>query len=74
MISKSIFGWGMRANSLTMIPVSTGGGPPADYVRSVNPEMQNKIREAVQRAYLDGEADGPRSYAAIAWAVKGCVP
>jgi hypothetical protein len=25
-------------------------------------------------AYLDGEADGPRSYAAIAWAVKGTAP
>jgi hypothetical protein len=25
-------------------------------------------------AYLDGEADGARSYAATAWVVKGRVP
>ena len=25
-------------------------------------------------AYLDGEADGPRSYAATAWAVRGIEP
>ena len=29
------------------------------------------LRQAVRRAYLDGEDDGPRSYAATAWAVKG---
>ena len=56
------------------IPLSTGGGPPADYVRSIDPEMQAKVRDAVERAYLDGEADGPRSYVAIAWSVKGKVP
>jgi len=28
----------------------------------------------VRAAYLDGEPDGPRSYAALAWAVKGVVP
>jgi hypothetical protein len=30
-----------------------------------------QLREAVRNAYLDGDADGPRSYAAIAWAVAG---
>jgi len=33
-----------------------------------------KLREAVRLAYVDGEADGPRSYAALAWAVKGVAP
>jgi len=28
----------------------------------------------VRAAYLDGDPDGPRSYAATAWAVKGTVP
>ena len=28
----------------------------------------------VRLAYLDGEGDGPRSYAATAWVVKGKVP
>jgi hypothetical protein len=27
----------------------------------------------VRLAYLDGEPDGPRSYAATAWAVRGVV-
>ena len=33
-----------------------------------------KLRDAVKRAYLDGEPDGARSYAATAWVVKGTVP
>ena len=36
--------------------------------------MKAKLRDAVELAYLDGEADGPRSYAATAWVVKGNVP
>jgi hypothetical protein len=28
----------------------------------------------VELAYREGEADGPRSYAATAWVVKGKVP
>lgn len=55
-------------------PITTGGGPVDDYCKSLDPEIRDKIRDAVQRAYLDGEPDGPRSYAAIAWAVKGKVP
>ncbi|MGE0420228.1 MAG: class I SAM-dependent methyltransferase [Acetobacteraceae bacterium] len=49
-------------------------GPIADYVGTLSPEMKARVRDAVQRAYLDGEADGPRSYAATAWMVKGTVP
>lgn len=49
-------------------------GPIADYVRTLTPKMKTRIRSAVERAYLDGEPDGPRSYAATAWAVKGTVP
>ncbi|HEX2652720.1 MAG TPA: hypothetical protein VHN11_03620, partial [Xanthobacteraceae bacterium] len=33
-----------------------------------------RLREAVQSAYLDGEKDGPRSYAATAWVIRGTVP
>jgi hypothetical protein len=29
------------------------------------------LEEKIRLAYLDGEADGPRSFAATAWAVKG---
>lgn len=49
-------------------------GPIADYVATLSPETKARVRDAVQRAYLDGEADGPRSYAATAWMVKGTVP
>ena len=49
-------------------------GPVADYVRTLDDEAKSKLREAVRLAYLDGEADGPRSYAATAWVVRGKVP
>lgn len=49
-------------------------GPQAEYVATLGPAERDGLREAVRRAYLDGEADGPRSYAALAWAVKGRAP
>jgi SAM-dependent methyltransferase len=55
-------------------PMEGRDGPLADYVGSLSSEMKATVRDAVERAYLDGEADGPRSYAATAWVVKGIVP
>lgn len=52
-------------------PYMGNEGPGADYVRSLNDEERARLEAAVRAAYLDGEADGPRSYAALAWAVKG---
>jgi SAM-dependent methyltransferase len=49
-------------------------GPIADYVATLGPAERARLIEAMRRAYLDGEADGPRSYAAIAWTVKGTAP
>lgn len=49
-------------------------GPIAEYVGTLSANDKASVREGVERAYLDGEADGPRSYAATAWAVKGKVP
>ena len=49
-------------------------GPYADYLRRLGPARKAAIRAAVQAAYLDGDADGPRSYAATAWAVRGIAP
>ena len=46
----------------------------ASYVATLSEEQRTKLRNHVRLAYLDGEVDGPRSYAAIAWAVKGTVP
>ncbi len=49
-------------------------GPGAEYVAALSDEERVRLRDAVRFAYLDGEPDGPRSYAAIAWAVKGIAP
>jgi SAM-dependent methyltransferase len=48
-------------------------GAGAEYVRSVDNATRQRLEEAVRAAYLDGEPDGPRSYAALAWAVRGTV-
>ena len=49
-------------------------GPGADYVSSLDDAQRSRLETAVRAAYLDGEDDGPRSYAALAWAVKGVAP
>lgn len=49
-------------------------GPGAEYVATLTAEERNRLEHAVRAAYLDGEPDGPRSYAALAWAVKGIAP
>lgn len=54
--------------------LDSGNGPYADYLRTLEPAKRVSIREAVRSAYLDGDEDGPRSYAATAWAVRGTVP
>jgi SAM-dependent methyltransferase len=49
-------------------------GPGAEYVGKLNAHERKRLEQAVRAAYLDGESDGPRSYAALAWAVKGIAP
>ena len=49
-------------------------GPIAEYVGNLDVETKSRVRESVRLAYLDGEDDGPRSYASTAWVVKGKVP
>ncbi len=56
------------------IPYTGKDGPLADYVARLDDSELARLRNAVKLAYVDGEADGPRSYAAVAWAVKGIVP
>jgi ubiquinone/menaquinone biosynthesis C-methylase UbiE len=55
-------------------PYSAKDGPQADYVATLDAAGRERLQEGLRRAYLDGEADGPRSYAALAWAVKGRAP
>lgn len=49
-------------------------GPYAGYLATLSDHAKIRLRRLVEAAYLDGESDGPRSYAATAWAVKGRVP
>ncbi len=56
------------------VPNEGKDGPVAAYVGSLGADARAKLRDAVWLAYLDGEGDGPRSYVATAWVVKGRVP
>jgi SAM-dependent methyltransferase len=49
-------------------------GPGAEYVATLKDDERTRLETAVRDAYLDGEVDGMRSYAALAWAVKGIAP
>lgn len=49
-------------------------GPQAEYVKTLDGAARTRLQEALRAAYIDGEDDGPRSYAAMAWAVKGTAP
>ena len=49
-------------------------GPAAEYVATLGKVERARLLDAVRAAYLDGDPDGPRSYAALAWAVKGRCP
>jgi SAM-dependent methyltransferase len=55
-------------------PAEGKEGPVAAYVSSLEPNAKAKLRNMVERAYLNGDADGARSYAATAWVVRGKVP
>ena len=49
-------------------------GPYAAYVSSLDCAARQTLHDAVRHAYLSGRNDGPRSFAASAWAVRGRVP
>jgi SAM-dependent methyltransferase len=55
-------------------PYLGGQGPVAAYVVELDPVARERLRDHLRRAYLDGEADGPRSYGTSAWAVRGVAP
>jgi SAM-dependent methyltransferase len=55
-------------------PAAGGEGPVAEFISSLDGALKSKLCDAVRSAYLDGETDGPRSYAATAWVVRGEVP
>lgn len=49
-------------------------GPAAEYVATLGKAERTRLIDALRAAYMDGEPDGARSYAALAWAVKGVAP
>jgi len=55
-------------------PFEGRDGPGAQHVQTLSADAKARLRDAVRRAYLAGEADGARSFAATSWAVKGRVP
>jgi ubiquinone/menaquinone biosynthesis C-methylase UbiE len=55
-------------------PFDGKDGPQAEYVATLDAAARTRLQEALRAAYLDGEVDGPRDYAALAWAVKGTSP
>ncbi len=55
-------------------PFEGKDGPMAEYVQTLTPEAKVVLNDKVRLAYVDGEPDGPRSFAATAWVVRGKVP
>ncbi len=64
----------MPISRISGAPISAGRARVRAYVVGLDAAAQDRLREHVRRAYLDGETDGPRSYAATAWAVRGTAP
>ena len=56
------------------MPYEGKDGPGAEYMATLDSDQKERLRNVVRAAYLDGDPDGPRSYAATAWAVRGIVP
>jgi SAM-dependent methyltransferase len=55
-------------------PMQGKDGPYAQYFSTLGAERKTALERGVQREYLHGAPDGPRSYTSPAWAVKGTVP
>ena len=55
-------------------PLEGKDGPFTQYIHALAPDAYAMLREKVRLAYIDGEADGPRSYVSMAHVVKGVVP
>ena len=54
-------------------PITNAQGPVGDYVKRLDPGALATLADAVERAFLAGRSDGPRSLTATAWAAKGRV-
>ena len=55
-------------------PFTTGEGPPGQLLASLAEPARASLQDHVRHAYLADRPDGPRSFAAVAWACRGTVP
>ncbi|PWK59225.1 class I SAM-dependent methyltransferase [Aminobacter sp. AP02] len=54
-------------------PIGAGEGPLGKFVATFDAAEKARVQAAVRDAYEAGRPDGPRSFANIAWAVRGVV-
>jgi ubiquinone/menaquinone biosynthesis C-methylase UbiE len=55
-------------------PLIGGQGTLAAFLADLPAEARGRIKEGVRAAYLCERPDGPRSFASVAWAIRGLVP
>jgi ubiquinone/menaquinone biosynthesis C-methylase UbiE len=55
-------------------PIAAGEGPLGQYMTTLDAAERARTDAAVRDAYEAGRPDGPRSFANVAWAVRGIVP
>jgi len=55
-------------------PYASGEGPIGAYVAGLGADACARLEERLRAAYLGARADGPRSFAAVAWSCRGVVP
>jgi hypothetical protein len=55
-------------------PIAAGEGPLGTYVSTLDAGERVAVDAAVKAAYEGDKPDGPRSFAAVAWACRGIVP
>jgi ubiquinone/menaquinone biosynthesis C-methylase UbiE len=55
-------------------PLAAGEGSMGKYATALDGERREALERALRAAYEAGHPDGPRSFAALAWACRGVVP
>jgi hypothetical protein len=56
------------------LPLVNGQGTLAAFLSTLPEGVAEQVQASVRQAYLCDQPDGPRSFASVAWAVKGTVP
>jgi ubiquinone/menaquinone biosynthesis C-methylase UbiE len=55
-------------------PIAAGEAALGKYVAGISEEKKQRLEQALRTAYNGNQPDGPRSFAAVAWACRGVVP